>query len=95
LPHAMTMLAYVLHVGAGATALASGTVAVFARKGSYIHRRAGTVFVVSRLVVTTFAAYLAVAVPGQLVNLFIATFTAYLVATGWMTVRRHERTAGL
>jgi hypothetical protein len=91
----MTILAYVLHVGGGMLSLASGTVAVFARKGSYLHRRAGSVFVVSILVMATFAAYLAVAVPGQIVNLFIATFTLYLVATAWMTVRRKECTAGI
>lgn len=93
--HQMTMLAYVLHVCAGMSALASGAVALFARKGSYFHRRAGTVFVVSIVVMATFAGYLAIAVPDQIVNLFIATFTLYLVATGWMTVRRKEYAAGL
>lgn len=93
--HEMTILAYVLHVSTGMIALVSGTVAVFARKGSYLHRRAGTIFVVSMVVVATFAAYLAVAVPGQIVNLFIATFTLYLVATSWITVHRKECTAGL
>lgn len=93
--HGMTMLAYVLHIGAGATGLVSGLVAAFARKGGYLHRKAGTVFVVSMLVMATFAAYLAVAVPDQLVNLFIGTFAFYLVGTAWMTVRRAEGTAGL
>ncbi len=76
-------------------ALASGAVAVFARKGSYLHRRGGTVFVLSMVVMAIFAGYLAVAVPGQIVNLFIAAFTLYLVATAWVTVHRNERTAGL
>jgi hypothetical protein len=43
------------------------------------------------VIVAIFAGYLAVAVPNQLVNLFIATFTLYLPATAWMTVRA-ERT---
>jgi hypothetical protein len=47
------------------------------------------------LVMAIFAAWLAVAVPGQIVNLFIATFTFYLVATAWMTVRRKESAIGL
>jgi len=91
----MTILAYVLHIGAGTIGLASGLVAAVARKGGYLHRKAGTVFVVSMLVMATFAAYLAVAVPDQIVNLFIGTFASYLVATGWMTVRRREGTIGL
>jgi uncharacterized membrane protein len=77
------------------TGLASGTVALIARKGSYLHRRAGTVFIASMAVMAIFAGYLAVAVPDQLVNLFIATFTLYLLATAWMTVRRKACTAGL
>lgn len=93
--HAVTMLAFVLHIGGGAVGLVSGSVAVFARKGGQLHRTAGTVFFVSMLVMATFAIWLAIAVPGQLVNVFIATFTLYLVGTAWMTVRRKEGAAGL
>src|SRR5450432_2318892 len=91
----MTLLAYVLHIGAGMIGLASGTVALIARKGGYLHRRAGSIFIASMLLMAIFAGYLAVAVPDQLVNLFIAAFTLYLLATAWMTVRRKERAAGL
>ena len=91
----MTVLAFVIHIGAGALGLVAGSVAAFARKGGNLHRKAGTVFVVSMLVMATFAAYLAVAVPDQKVNLFIGTFVFYLVATAWMTVRRAAGTSGL
>ena len=91
----MTILAFVIHIGGGFIGLASGAVAAFARKGGYLHRKAGTVFVVSMLVMATFAAYLAVAVPDQITNLFISAFAFYLVATAWMTVRRREGTTGL
>jgi pimeloyl-ACP methyl ester carboxylesterase len=47
-------------------------------------------FVLSMFVMAIFAVYLAVAMPGQLVNVFIGTFAFYLVATAWMTVRRTE-----
>jgi hypothetical protein len=90
----MTVLAYVLHVGAGMIGLVSGLIAAFAHKGGYLHRKTGIVFAVSMLVMATFAAYLAVAVPGQIVNLFIGTLTFYLVATAWMTVRRRAGTTG-
>jgi len=95
LPHAITSIAYVVHVGTGVIALVSGTIAAFADKGGRLHRKAGTVFVVSMLVMATFAGYLAVAVPDQKVNLFIGAFVAYLVATAWMTVRRGEGTTGV
>ena len=88
------MLAFVVHVGGGVLGLASGMAAVFASKGGRLHRLAGTVFFVSMLVMATFAVYLAVAMPGQIVNLFIGAFTFYLVATAWMTVRRRAGATG-
>jgi hypothetical protein len=93
--HGITILAYVIHVAAGATSLVSGTVAAFARKGGYLHRKAGTVFIGSIFIMALFAAYLAVAVPDQIVNVFISTLVVYLVASAWMTVRRAEGTTGL
>lgn len=89
------MLAFVLHIGGGTVGLVAGTVAAFARKGGRLHRAAGTLFFGSMLVMVIFAAYLAVVMPDQLVNLFIATFAIYLVTTGWMTVRRQPGTIGL
>jgi len=93
--HGITILAYVIHIAAGATSLVSGTVAAFARKGGYLHRKAGTVFIGSIFIMALFAAYLAVAVPDQIVNVFISTLVVYLVASAWMTVRRAEGTTSL
>jgi len=75
--------------------LVAGTIAVFARKGGRLHRRAGTLFFVSMLVMAAFAAYLAVAMPDQLVNVFIAVFTTYLVTTAWFAARRRDGESGL
>jgi hypothetical protein len=93
--HNLTTFAFVFHIGGGTLGLISGTVAAFARKGGRLHRAAGNVFFVSMLVMGAFALYLAVALPHQILNVFIATFATYLVATGWMAVRRPERTIGL
>jgi uncharacterized membrane protein len=92
--HAVTLLAFALHIGAGTTALVAGTIAAFAAKGGRLHRLAGDVFFAAMLVMAAFAAWLAVAQPGQLVNLFIAAFATYLVATAWVTVRRRAGAAG-
>jgi hypothetical protein len=53
------------------------------------------VFFAAMLVMAAFAAWLAVTIPGQLVNLFIALFAAYLVTTAWLTVRRPEGAVGI
>lgn len=47
------------------------------------------------LVMAVLADYLAIVMPEQIPNLFIGTFTIYLVATAWLTVRRNERSVGL
>jgi len=91
---ALTTLAFVLHIASGTLALVSGTVAAFARKGGRLHRAAGTVFFASMLVMAVFAIWLAVVTPGQGVNVFIASFTLYLITTAWLTVRRKEGAAG-
>jgi uncharacterized membrane protein len=91
----VTNLALILHVFAGTVALFAGIVAMSSRKGARVHRVAGTVFFVSMLVMAVFADYLAVAMPDQIPNLFVGTFTIYLVATAWLTVRRKERSAGI
>jgi uncharacterized membrane protein len=91
----VTKLVITLHVVAGTIALFAGIVAMSSRKGARAHRVAGTLFVVSMVIMAVFADYLAVAMPGQIPNLFIGTFTIYLVATAWMTVRRKERSVGI
>ena len=90
----MTVLAFVIHIAGGVVGLVSGTIAVCAPKGGYLHRKAGTVFVASMLVMAVFALYLGFAIPNQITNVFIGTFALYLVATAWMTVRRREGVSG-
>jgi uncharacterized membrane protein len=91
----MTRLAIIVHVIAGTVALFAGVIAMSSRKGARAHRVAGTVFFVSMLVMAIFANYLAVAIPEQIPNLFVGTFTIYLVTTAWMTVRRKAGSAGI
>ena len=91
----MTKLALIVHVVAGTIALFVGIVGLSSRKGGRTHRVSGTVFFVSMLVMAVLADYLAVAIPEQIPNLFIGTFTIYLVTTAWMTVRRKEPSVGI
>jgi hypothetical protein len=95
IPHALTLLAFLLHIGGGAVGLVSGTIAAAARKGGRAHRKAGTVFVLSMTVMAVFGCYLAVVMPDQLVNVFISVVALYLVMTGWLTVRRGDGPAGI
>lgn len=85
-----TMLVFALHILSGAVAMGSGVVALTVRKGGRFHRTSGDVFVVSMVVMTISAAILGAVRPGQTINIFIAVFTLYLVATAWLTAKQTE-----
>lgn len=91
----LMMLAFVLHIGGGTIGLISGMIAAIAGKGGRLHRQAGTVFVVSMLVMAAFACYLAIVIPDQLVNVVIGIFSAYLVVTAWLAVTRQAGATGM
>ena len=76
-----------VHVVAGATAILSGYVALFAAKGSRGHRVSGLIFVGSMLVMSLSGAAIAIGRPGVAVNVPAGLVTAYLIATGFATVR--------
>jgi uncharacterized membrane protein len=80
-----------LHIAGGSVGLVSGAVALLSRKGERLHRLAGTVFLVSMLIMAAIGAsaspFLPVPQPG---NLLVGTLTFYLVATSWITIRRKD-----
>jgi uncharacterized membrane protein len=93
--HLFTTLSFALHILAGVLAMAAGLMALAVRKGSHLHRKAGDVFVIAMAVMALFAAVLGFIRPGQIINVFIAAFTFYLVVTGWLTARRGDAVAGI
>ena len=72
----------------------AGLFALCVRKGGRLHRTSGDVFVAAMLVMALFAAVLGAIRPGQVINVFIAAFAAYLVATAWRTARLGDGAAG-
>lgn len=80
-----------LHIGAGGLALISGAVSGLAKKGSQLHRRSGTVFVVSMLIMATIGAAVSPFLqPPQWVNVVAGVFTLYLVISAWLTVKHRD-----
>jgi hypothetical protein len=84
----------VFHVSAGVLAMFAGAAAMSFRKGSRSHGVAGNVFVVSMLVMATFASYLAY-MKHQTNNVFGGFLTIYMVATAWATARRRDGETGI
>jgi hypothetical protein len=73
--------------------LISGTAALLLRKGLRAHRIAGNVFVGSILVMAGIGACVAPFLPDRGSSV-TAVLTCYLVITGWLAVRRRERSVG-
>lgn len=71
--------------------LLSGSLAIVLRKGSGLHRAAGTIFFGSMLIMAASGVYMA-ALQGHTLNAMTSSLTAYLVTTGWLTGRRREAT---
>jgi hypothetical protein len=93
LTRATAALVLALHITGGGVGIASGGMALIARKGSRSHRRAGNWFFVSMLVMAAIGAIVAALLP-QRASVIAGAFTFYLVSTAWITVKRHENEVG-
>jgi hypothetical protein len=82
------------HLAAGVIGLLSGATALAARKGSRLHRTAGTVFLIAMLTTAGSGALFGLA-KGRINDAIAGILTLYLLATGWMAVRRRPGETGL
>ena len=83
----------IVHIAGGLIAVIAGFVALLTRKGARMHRKSGDVFVIAMLIMAAGGAIAALA-KSQTFNIFAGTFTFYLVATAFLTVRRRENETG-
>jgi hypothetical protein len=83
----------ILHASAGALGIITGVIALSARKGSPLHRRAGTVFFAVMLAAAATGTYLGF-LSDELGNAIAGIVTLYLITTSWVTVQRGEGKIG-
>jgi uncharacterized membrane protein len=76
------------HVVAGTIAILTGFVALFALKGSPLHRKTGRIFVYAMLVMSLSGAVIAIGRFGAAMNIPAGLVTAYLIVTALLTVQR-------
>jgi hypothetical protein len=76
------------HITAGVLTLASGVGAMTFHKGSPLHRKAGNLFFVSMLVLSSAGVVLSLIKTPNMGNIMGGTTAFYLVATAWATVIR-------
>jgi hypothetical protein len=82
-----------LHIGGGLVAILSGYGAVTVRKGGALHLRLGKIFLGAMLVMASLGTVLSIIIH-QPANIGGGILSAYLVATGWVTVRRKPGCVG-
>ncbi len=88
-PNMIDTLFLLLHIGAGAVALATAGVAAFAAKGRRNHVRAGRIYTVSMAIVFLTAVPLAL-LGDDVFLLLVAFFSFYLVFAGWRLARNRQ-----
>jgi hypothetical protein len=84
----------IIHASAGTLGLITGVAALIARKGSPLHRKAGTLFFIVMLATAATGTYLGF-VSDVLGNAVAGIVTSYLLITSWVTVRRAEGQVGM
>jgi hypothetical protein len=93
--YAAANLILFLHIAGGFVGMLSGAIAMFAHKRSRVHRLAGNVFFAAMLVMATIGAAASPFLPKpEMANVVAGLMTIYLIATGWMTVRRNTPGVG-
>jgi hypothetical protein len=82
------------HITAGVLTLVSGVAAMTFRKGSPLHRKAGNVFFVSMLILSSAGVVLSLIKTPNMGNIMGGTTAFYMVATAWATVIRKPGETG-
>lgn len=82
------------HIAGGIVAILAGALAIAARKGSRVHKLAGTWFFASMLLLGVTATMLAWWNEKEASLGIGGIFTCYFVATSWVAARRHDGTTG-
>ncbi len=91
----MTHAFILFHVVCATLGLLSGFLSLAFRKGSGLHRAAGTIFFVSMVGMTTSAAFIATFLRPEMINVVAASLTLYLVSTGRQAGRRRDGKTGI
>lgn len=86
----------IAHISGGALAVLAGAIALSVRKGSPIHRAAGSVFFIAMLTGASSAAWLGYhAQPQDIGDVVAGAITIYLVSTAWVAAKRRDNEIGL
>src|ERR1700741_1836419 len=83
-----------IHICSAVVGLLSGFLSMALRKGSGLHRAAGSIFFGSMLIMSSSAAYIAAFLSVNRLNLVVALLPFYLGVTAWWAARRPDGPTG-
>lgn len=87
-------IALTLHIFGGSISIISGMTALFARKGSLVHIRSGTIFFYGMILMSLCAIFMAISYD-QKTNIIAGSLTLYLVLTAQRTAVNKSGKSGL
>lgn len=91
----MGAIVLTIHIIGGSIGLLSGNTALFARKGSGLHLRAGNIFFLSMLVMSATGTIISLMAEEVAMASFMAgSITFYMVVTSWSTARSRDGKIG-
>ena len=87
------LVVWLIHTPAGAIGLVSATVALSAKKGDVLHKKAGTYFTVSMLIMLI-SGFVAAFLKESTGDMFLSAVVMYTVFTAWLTVHHKKNETG-
>jgi hypothetical protein len=83
------IVVWAIHAPAGIIGLVAATVALFATKGSNLHRKAGNVFTISMLIMLI-SGFVAAILKDSTDDMFLSAVVMYTVFTAWLTMHHKK-----
>ncbi len=87
------IIVWLIHTPAGTIGLVAATVSMFTKKGNALHRKAGTYFTVSMLIMLI-SGFLAALLKESIDDMFLSAVVMYTVFTTWLTAHHKKNETG-
>lgn len=88
------LIVWIIHTPAGTIGLVAAAVALFAKKGGAFHRKAGTCFTISMLIMLI-SGFVAAVLKESTDDMFLSAVVMYTVFTAWLTAHHKKDEIGL
>ncbi len=88
------LVIWFVHTPAGAIALVCTPIAMFTKKGCFLHKKAGSIFTVA-MTIMLISGFIAAWLKHSVDDMFLSVIVLYTLFTAWLTVQRRNSATGL